>query len=96
MRIKPLNDDLVVEIISEKELKNDPRNLDQLFKCIQVEAKVIAAGPGKYNDNGILIPNEINEGDFVLLDSRPTAKIELDGKDYFLTDKNNVNIIFYA
>lgn len=96
MKIKPLNDDIVVEIISEKELKNDPRDLDQLSKCVQVEAKVIAAGPGKYNENGILIPNEINDGDSVLLDSRPTAKIEIDGKDYFLTDKNNVNIILYA
>lgn len=84
--IKPLNDYLVVELPSEVDEQNK-NNLIQLIKQHDkvVRSKVVAVGPGKTLDNGILVPMEYNVGDVVFYprDCQTSApRIKLDGTEY--------------
>ncbi len=47
--------------------------------------KVIAVGPGRYKDNGTLVPCNVKEGDTVLLPEYGGTKVTMgDEKEYFI------------
>jgi chaperonin GroES len=48
------------------------------------KAKVIAVGPGKYDDKGKLIPMPVTEGDSVLFGKYSGTELKLDGEEYLV------------
>jgi chaperonin GroES len=45
---------------------------------------VLAVGPGKYSDNGDLIPMPVKEGDVVVFAKYAGTELKLDGEDYLV------------
>ena len=44
----------------------------------------MAAGPGKYDDNGKLIPMPVKEGDLVVFAKYSGTEVKLDGEEYLV------------
>ena len=94
MRLKPVNDKIVVKHI-EKDESNVTEGGIILPDTVQDggldEGTVVAVGDGMYSANGTLIPVVVNVGDTILY-NKNTIKSEhsIDGEDYILMSVNEV------
>ena len=68
MRLKPVNDKIVVKMVSKKEEVTDAGILlpDTVDQGKLLEGEVVAVGDGMYSANGKLIPVVVNVGDIVV------------------------------
>lgn len=96
MRIRPLRDGAVVEVLEKlqkketrlKSFMNPEKGEEEIDVTTRITARVIAVGPGNYED-GILRALPFSVGDTVLLSPRETYtsnKVEYDGKECVLVD----------
>ena len=94
MRLKPVNDKIVVKPIEEKEDKTTASGIilpDTVKDGSLLEGKVVAVGDGMYSANGTLIPVVVSEGDTVLYDKRAHKQdYSIDGEDYIIMSINEV------
>ena len=52
--------------------------------------KVVAAGPGKKNEKGEVMPTSVKVGDKILFKKYGPDEIEIDGKKYLVGDEDDV------
>lgn len=87
--IKPLNDYIVAEEIPEDE--KTPSGL--VIKTKQEKpkrAKVVAAGPGKTLDNGLVRGMTVKVGDTVMVGRQAGTPIKIDEKEYIVLTEQEV------
>ncbi|HPJ73073.1 MAG TPA: co-chaperone GroES, partial [bacterium] len=82
MKIKPLGENILVEPIEEKEVIKGGIVIPDTAKEKPQEAKVIALGTGKKDDDGKAIPFEMKVGDTVLTTKYGGTEIKYDDKTY--------------
>lgn len=90
MKIKPLGDRVVVEAIEETEQVKDGILIPDSAKEKPQEAKVIALGTGKTDDNGKKVPFEVKVGDKVLTSKYGGTDIKFDGKEYKILSASDI------
>ena len=54
------------------------------------QGKVIAAGNGRYNDEGARVPLDVKAGDLVLFGKFTGQEVRLDGEDYLVMREDDV------
>ncbi len=90
MKVKPLGDRVLVEAIEEKEVVKGGIYIPDSAKEKPQQAKVIAVGPGKRDDKGVLIPAEVEVGDIVLTSKYGGTEIKLDDKEYKILNASDI------
>lgn len=90
MKIQPLGDRLVVEALEAKEKTKGGIVLPETAKEKPQEGKVVAAGKGKINDDGKVVPMEIKVGDKVLYGKYSGAEINIDEKEYLIVKEEDI------
>ena len=90
MNIKPLGDRVLVEAIEQKEVVKGGIYIPDTAKEKPQEAKVVAVGPGKRDDQGKLIPMDVKEGDIVLTSKYGGTEIKLDDKEYKIVSSSDI------
>ena len=93
MRLKPVNDKIVVKPNESKEEKTAGGIIlpDTVQDGALVEGKVVAVGDGMYSANGTLIPVICNVGDTILYNKNAMkAEHTIDGETYILMSVNEV------
>jgi len=78
-KLKPLADRLVIEPIEREETTASGILLPETAKEKPQEGRVIAAGPGRLDDNGKRVKMEIEEGDRVLYAKYAGTEVKLEG-----------------
>jgi len=94
MRLKPVNDKIVVKAIEKDEEETTAAGIilpDTVQDGSLLEGKVMAVGDGMYSASGTLIPVVVDEGDTILY-SKHSAKQDynIDGEDYIIMSINEV------
>ncbi|MFH0917155.1 MAG: co-chaperone GroES [bacterium] len=84
MKLVPLEDRVVVKLVEKEERTSSGIVLPDTAKEKPTKATVIAAGPGKYDDNGKLIPMPVKEGDIVVFAKYAGTEVKLDGEEYLV------------
>ena len=84
MKLVPLEDRVVVKLLAQEEKTVSGIVLPDTAKEKPTKATVIAAGPGKYDDNGKLIPMPVKEGDIVVFAKYAGTEVKLDGEEYLV------------
>ena len=79
IKLKPLGDRLVVEAIEQEETTASGIILPETAKEKPQEGKVLAAGPGRLDDDGKRITMEVKVGDRVLYAKYAGTEIKLEG-----------------
>lgn len=89
MKIKPLADYILVEPL-EREAKT-PAGIviPDTAKEKPQEGKVVAVGPGKY-ENGKLVKPEVKKGDRILYRRYGGNEIKVNGKEYLMVGMDDV------
>ena len=90
MKIQPLADRIMVEVLEAKDVTKGGIVLPDSAKEKPQEAKVIAVGKGKISDEGKLIPTEVKVGDKILFGKYSGTEITMDGTEYLILKEEDI------
>ena len=89
MKLVPLEDRVVVKVLEEEEKTASGLVLPDTAKEKPQKAKVIAAGPGRYDD-GALVPMGVTEGDIVVFSKYGGTEVKVDGEELLILRASDI------
>ena len=90
MNLKPLADRLVVEPIEQEEVTAGGIILPETAKEKPQQGTVIAAGPGRTDEDGNRVAMEVKVGDRVLYAKHSGTEIKLDSKKVLILRETDI------
>ena len=93
MKLKPLGDKVVVEVIDEPQTTASGIVLPDSAKEKSQRGKVVAVGSGKLLDDGTRVALEVAVGDTVVFAKYGGTEIDLDGKDLMILSERDIHAI---
>ena len=94
MKIRPLQDRVIVKRVQEEEKTKGGIIIPDSAKEKPIEGKVIAVGNGKVQDDGTVRALDVKKGDIVLFGKYAGQEIKIDGEDLvFLKEDDIVAVI---
>ena len=90
MKIRPLNDRILVVRVEEEKKTAGGIIIPDTAKEKPQQGKVIAVGTGKIDDSGKKIPFNVKKGDKVLMPKYGGTEIKLDGKEYQIMREEDI------
>ncbi|MFH1242825.1 MAG: co-chaperone GroES [Pseudomonadota bacterium] len=90
MKIRPLNDRVVVVRIEEEEKTAGGIIIPDTAKEKPQEAKVTAVGPGKVDEKGNRIPLDVKKNDRVLFSKYGGTEIKIDGVEHLILREDDI------
>jgi len=88
--ITPLHDRVIVKRIDEGEQIRGGIIIPDSAKEKPQEGEVIAAGLGKYKDDGTRQPLEVKKGDRVLFGKYSNSEIKIDGEELLIMREDEI------
>ena len=88
--LKPLADRLVVEPVEQEEMTASGLVLPETAKEKPQKGTIIAAGPGRRDDDGNRIELDVAVGDVVLYAKYAGTEIKVDGKKLLILKESDV------
>jgi len=90
MKVKPLQDRILVKRVEEKETVKGGIIIPDSAKEKPQEGTVIAVGAGKLDDNGKRIPLEVKAGDKVLFGKYSGNEIKIDDVEHVILREDDI------
>ena len=90
MKVRPLHDRVLVKRLEEEEQMRGGIIIPDSAKEKPQEAKVIAVGPGKLQENGDRSPIDVKKGDKVLVGKYSGSDIKIDDEDYVILREDEI------
>jgi len=90
IKIKPLGDRVLVESMEEEEVVKGGILIPDSAKEKPQEAKIIALGTGKTDDDGKKVPFEVKVGDIVLTSKYGGTDVKVDDKEYKILNASDI------
>jgi chaperonin GroES len=90
MKIRPLNDKVLVLRIGEEETTSGGIIIPDTAKEKPLEGKVIGVGPGKTDKDGKVIPLEVKKNDRVLFGKYAGTEIKIDGIEHLILREDDI------
>jgi chaperonin GroES len=90
MKVRPLQDRLLVRRVEEEEKTKGGIIIPDSAKEKPIEGEVIAVGSGKVLDNGKVLPLEVKPGDRILFGKYSGTDIKLDGVEHLILREDEV------
>jgi chaperonin GroES len=90
MKIRPLQDRIIVKRVDEEETTKGGIIIPDTAKEKPQEGKVIAVGKGKANEDGKLQPLDVKKGDKVLFSKYAGTEINIGGVEHLIIREDDV------
>jgi chaperonin GroES len=90
MKVKPLQDRILVKRLEEEEKTKGGIIIPDAAKEKPQEGKVIAVGDGKVLDNGTKIKLSVKAGDKILFGKYSGTEIKIDGEEHLILREDDV------
>jgi len=90
MKIRPLQDRVIVKRIPEEEKSKGGIIIPDTAKEKPQEGKVIAVGKGKANDEGKVTPLDVKVGDRILFAKYSGSEIKIDGEEHLIMREDDI------
>ena len=90
MKIRPLQDRVIVKRTEEEQKTKGGLYIPDTAKEKPVEGTVLAVGNGKILDNGEVRPLDVKVGDKVLFGKYSGTEVKLDGDDYLVMREEDI------
>ncbi|MFH2123139.1 MAG: co-chaperone GroES [Pseudomonadota bacterium] len=90
MKIRPLNDRLLVKRLEEITKTAGGIIIPDSAKEKPAEGEVIAVGPGKTNEKGERVALQVKAGDRVIFSKYGGTDVKLDGVDYLIMREDDI------
>jgi chaperonin GroES len=89
MKVRPLHDRILVERI-EEEVRKGGIIIPDSAKEKPQQGKVIAAGPGRVDENGKRIAMDVKKGDYILFGKYSGNEIRVGEEEYLIMREEDV------
>ena len=90
MKIRPLNDRLLVKRLAEEAKTAGGIIIPDSAKEKPAEGEVVAVGPGKLNDKGERVALQVVAGDRVLFSKYGGTEVKIDGDDFLIMREDDI------
>lgn len=90
MKMEPLGDRVVIEPLEEEEMTASGIVLPESAKEKPQKGKIIAAGPGRLDDDGDRIAMSVAVGETVIYAKYSGTEIKLDGKKLLIVSEKDI------
>jgi len=90
MKIRPLQDRVIVKRIEEEEKTKGGIIIPDTAKEKPMEGKVIAVGKGKVMDDGKVHPLDVKAGDRVLFGKYSGTEVKIDGEEHLIMREDDI------
>ena len=90
MKIRPLQDRILVQRAKEDEKTNGGIIIPDTAKEKPVEGTVIAAGNGKLSENGKQVALDVKNGDRILFGKYSGTEVKIEGEEYLIMREDDV------
>lgn len=89
MKLRPLEDRIVVRPIEAEEKTKSGIVLPDTAKEKPMQGEVIAVGPGRYED-GKRVPMDVKVGDRVIYSKYGGTEVKIEGEEYIILSSRDV------
>ncbi|MGH7845718.1 MAG: co-chaperone GroES [Candidatus Binatia bacterium] len=90
MKIRPLQDRVIIKRIEEEEKSKGGIIIPDTAKEKPQEGKVVGVGKGKIDENGKLIALEVKVNDRVLIGKYSGTEINIDGVEHLILREEDI------
>lgn len=90
MKIRPLQDRVIVKRVVEEEKTSGGIIIPDTAKEKPQEGKIIAVGKGKVGEDGKVIPMDVKVGDRILFGKYSGSEIKLDGDEHLIMREEDI------
>jgi chaperonin GroES len=90
MKIRPLQDRVIVRRIEEAEKTKGGIIIPDTAKEKPMEGKVIAVGKGKVLEDGKIHPLDVKAGDRVLFGKYAGTEVKIDGEEHLIMREDDI------
>jgi chaperonin GroES len=90
MNVRPLNDRVLVKRLEEETKTAGGLFIPDSAKEKPTRGKIIAAGNGKSNDDGVRKALDVKAGDTILFGKYAGTEIKLDGEDLIIMREDDI------
>jgi chaperonin GroES len=93
MNLKPIHDRIVIQLVEAETQTKAGIFIPDVAVEKPSQGNVVAAGPGRTTQDGILIPSEVKVGDRVLFGKHAATPIKIEGEEYHILREDDVMAI---
>ena len=90
MKLRPLQDRILVQRVKEEEKTKGGIIIPDTAKEQPVEGRVIAVGIGKLSEEGNRIALEVKKGDRILFGKYSGNEVKIEGEEYLIMREDDV------
>ncbi|MBN1571701.1 MAG: co-chaperone GroES [Deltaproteobacteria bacterium] len=90
MKIRPLQDRVIVKRIEENEKTAGGIIIPDTAKEKPMEGEIVAAGNGKVLENGTKVPLDVKAGDRVLFGKYAGTEVKIDGVEHLIMREDDI------
>ena len=90
MKIRPLQDRVIVKRLEEEQKTSGGIIIPDTAKEKPQKGEIIAAGPGKRNEDGKVQPLDIKAGDKVLFSKYAGTEIKVEGDELLIMREDDI------
>jgi chaperonin GroES len=90
MKIRPLQDRVIVKRVEEEEKTKGGIIIPDTAKEKPMEGKVIAVGKGKVLEGGKIHPLDVKAGDRVLFGKYAGTEVKIDGEEHLIMREEDI------
>jgi chaperonin GroES len=90
MKIRPLQDRIIVKRIEEEEKTKGGIIIPDTAKEKPMEGKIIAVGKGKLLEDGKVHPVDVKVGDRVLFGKYAGTEVKIDGEEHLIMREDDI------
>ena len=88
--IKPLEDRIVVQVLEAEQTTASGIVIPDTAKEKPQEGRVLAVGPGRFDDNGNRVPLDVAVGDTVIFSKYGGTEVKYAGEEYLVLSARDV------
>ena len=90
MKVKPLNDRVLVRRMEAEEKMKGGIIIPDTAKEKPLEGKVVSGGAGRLDDNGKRVPMEVKAGDRVLVGKYSGTEVKIDDIEHIILREDEI------
>ena len=90
MKIRPLQDRVIVKRVAEEEKTKGGILIPDTAKEKPQEGKVIAVGNGKVLENGTHVKPDVKAGDRILFGKYSGTEVKIDGEEHLILREDDI------
>jgi chaperonin GroES len=90
MKIRPLQDRIIVKRLEEETKTKGGIIIPDTAKEKPIEGKVIAVGKGKVTEDGKVLALDVKVGDKVLFSKYGGTEVKIDGEEYLIMREDDI------